>query len=188
MGLQGSESPSERRSDPNWKPGRFWKPTTRNFKAKDRTEGSHRCQHYHCCVFAVPPPYLGRGYFPSVRQNIEVPAQAVLITSCIAFVSSLCNPIIYSIRKIEFRRGVKNVFRRIGLHAGVNDVHNNVIGTNNLRFGANPGTDMSTSTSAAAIVRQHYGHGRLNGSTERTGVNSQRRCLSPIPEISDKDD
>ena len=121
-------------------------------------------------------------------KNIEVPAQAVLITSCIAFVSSLCNPIIYSIRKIEFRRGVKNVFRRIGLHAGVNDVHNNVIGMNNLRFRANPGTDMSTSTPAAAIVRQHYGHGRLNGSTERTGVNSQRRCLSPIPEISDKDD
>ena len=121
-------------------------------------------------------------------KNIEVPAQAVLVTSCIAFVSSLCNPIIYSIRKREFRRGVKNVFRRIGLYENSNDIDNNVIGMNNLRFGANPSTDISTSTSTATILAQHQGHGRLNGSTERPGVNFQRRCLSPIPEISDKDD
>ena len=121
-------------------------------------------------------------------KNIKIPAEAVLVTSCIAFVSSLCNPIIYSIRKREFRRAVKNVFRRIGLYENSNNIDNNVVGMNNLRFGANPSTDISTSTSAATIVAQHQGDGRLNGSTERTGVNFQRRCLSPIPEMSDKDD
>ena len=128
------------------------------------------------------------GYSRQLDKNIEVPAQAVLVTSCIATVTSLCNPIIYSIRKREFRKGVKNVFRRIGLYKNSNDIDNNVIGMNNLRFGANPSTDISTSTSTATIVAQHQGHGRLNGSTERPGVNFQRRCLSPIPEISDKDD
>ena len=121
-------------------------------------------------------------------KNIEVPAQAVLVTSCIAFVSSLCNPIIYSIRERQFRRAVNNVFRRIGLYESSNDIDNNVIGMNNLRFGMNPGTDISTSTSATAIVVQHQGHRRLNGSTGRTGVSFQRRYLSPIPEISDIDD
>ena len=48
-------------------------------------------------------------------ESIEVPAEAVLITFSIFMANSLCNPIIYSIRKREFRRAVKNVFRRIGL-------------------------------------------------------------------------
>ena len=128
------------------------------------------------------------GYGRQLDKNIAVPAKLVLVTSCIAFVGSLCNPIIYSVRKRKFRTAVKNVFRRIRLYESSNDVHNIVIGMNNVRFGANPGTDISTSTSATAIVVQHQGHRRLNGSTGRTGVSFQRRSLSPIPEISEKDD
>ena len=45
----------------------------------------------------------------------EVPAEVILVTNVIFFISTLCNPIIYSIRKREFRAGVKNVFRRMGI-------------------------------------------------------------------------
>ncbi|XP_078350644.1 octopamine receptor beta-1R-like [Oculina patagonica] len=48
-------------------------------------------------------------------KNVEVPAEAILSTNCIFTVSSLCNPIVYSIRKREFRAGIKNVLRRMGV-------------------------------------------------------------------------
>ena len=48
------------------------------------------------------------------RQGIDVPAEAVHVTTCIYFLSTLCNPIIYSIRKREFRKAVKKIFRRAG--------------------------------------------------------------------------
>ena len=41
------------------------------------------------------------------RQGIDVPAEAVHVTTCIYFLSTICNPIIYSIRKREFRKAVK---------------------------------------------------------------------------------
>ena len=46
-------------------------------------------------------------------NSMKVPAEVILSTSCIFTVTSLCNPIIYSIRKREFRTGIKNVLRRI---------------------------------------------------------------------------
>ena len=69
------------------------------------------------------------GILRQMVESIEVPAEAVLITSSIFMANTLCNPIIYSIRKREFRTGVKSVFRRIGGLCG-NGVHidNNVIG------------------------------------------------------------
>ena len=48
------------------------------------------------------------------RQGIDVPAEAVHVTTCIYFLSTICNPIIYSIRKREFRKAVKKIFRRAG--------------------------------------------------------------------------
>ena len=47
--------------------------------------------------------------------GIDVSAEVVLATTCTFFVSTLCNPIIYSIRKREFRTAVKKVFRLIGV-------------------------------------------------------------------------
>ena len=44
--------------------------------------------------------------------SIKVSSEAVLVTYCIYMFSSVCNPIIYSIRKRDFRRAVKNLFRR----------------------------------------------------------------------------
>ena len=46
-------------------------------------------------------------------KSIEVSAPVILVTSSIVAVNSLCNPIIYSIRKREFRTAMKNLFRRI---------------------------------------------------------------------------
>ncbi|XP_068704932.1 octopamine receptor beta-1R-like [Montipora foliosa] len=48
-------------------------------------------------------------------KAITVPSQAVLITSCIFIASSVCNPIIYSVRKRDFRSVVKKLLRRIGI-------------------------------------------------------------------------
>ena len=52
-----------------------------------------------------------RLFFP----GIDVPAEVDLATTCIFFLSTICNPIIYSIRKREFRNAVKKMFRRIGV-------------------------------------------------------------------------
>ena len=57
--------------------------------------------------------------------KINVPAKVVLSTSCIYIVSGVCNPIIYSIRKREFRNAVKSVLRRTGLCGISNDIDNN---------------------------------------------------------------
>ncbi|KAJ7325656.1 hypothetical protein OS493_029525 [Desmophyllum pertusum] len=54
-------------------------------------------------------------------RSTTVPTEAILTTTCIFFVSSLCNPIIYSIRKRDFRTGVKNVLRRMGIYRSSND-------------------------------------------------------------------
>ena len=117
-------------------------------------------------------------------QSINVPAEAVLITSCIFFLSSLCNPIIYSIRKRDFQTALKKVLRRIGVCGISNDIDNNVIAMNNARFGANPVTEAFTSTSAAALTTQHQ-DGRLYRNTGRAELNLQR-SLSPIPEFVEK--
>ena len=53
--------------------------------------------------------------------GIDIPAEAVLSTTCIFFLSAICNPIIYSIRKREFRKAVKKMFRRIGAGPYSND-------------------------------------------------------------------
>ena len=47
--------------------------------------------------------------------GIDFPAEAVLATMCIFFLSAVCNPIIYSIRKREFRKAVKKMLRKVGV-------------------------------------------------------------------------
>lgn len=122
-------------------------------------------------------------------KSMKVPAEVVLAAACIFFSSSLCNPIIYCIRKNDFRRGVKKVFRRIGLCRSSNDIDNNVIGMNNLRFGVNLVTASSQpcSTPAKALSTGHEDKGSY-GSIERERLNFQRRRLSPIPGIVDEHD
>ena len=59
-------------------------------------------------------PLCITGIYRQFVKSIKVPVEVVLATSSIFSSSSLCNPIIYCIRKNDFRRGVKKVFRRIG--------------------------------------------------------------------------
>ena len=47
--------------------------------------------------------------------GIDFPAEAVLATMCIFFLSAVCDPIIYSIRKREFRKAVKKMLRKVGV-------------------------------------------------------------------------
>lgn len=57
--------------------------------------------------------------------GIAIPAEAVLSTTCVYFLSAICNPVIYSIkrefRKREFRKAVKKMLRRIGVGPYSND-------------------------------------------------------------------
>ena len=60
-------------------------------------------------------PFWVSGICRLFVPGIDVPAEADLATACIFFLSTICNPIIYSIRKREFRSAVKKMFRRIGV-------------------------------------------------------------------------
>ena len=60
-------------------------------------------------------PFWVTGICRLFVPGIDVPAEADLATACIFFLSTICNPIIYSIRKREFRSAVKKMFRRIGV-------------------------------------------------------------------------
>ena len=60
-------------------------------------------------------PFWVTGICRLFVPGIDVPAEADLATACIFFLSTICNPIIYSIRKREFRGAVKKMFRRIGV-------------------------------------------------------------------------
>ena len=115
----------------------------------------------------------------------KVPAEAQLVTNCIFFASALCNPIIYSIRKRDFRDGVKKLLRWIGLCRSSVNIDNNVTCMNNLRLGANSSSDVKVSTStAAAAVISHYLDERYHRNLQRS-IRNFPRCLSPIPEIAE---
>ena len=63
--------------------------------------------------------------FRQFVQGVDVSLEADLSTTCIFFLSAICNPIIYSIRKREFRNAVKKMFRRIRICQ--NSIDNNIV-------------------------------------------------------------
>ena len=65
-------------------------------------------------------PFWVTGICRLFVPGIDVPAEADVATACIFFFSTICNPIIYSIRKREFRSAVKRMFRRIGVRQDSN--------------------------------------------------------------------
>ena len=106
-------------------------------------------------------------------QSTKVPAEVILSTTCIFFVSSLCNPIIYSIRKREFRIGVKNVLRLIGLYRNSYDISENV-GAGSEAFFLKITTE--------SLTRRDRESKRVY--SNRRAVTLQRPCLSSIPEVA----
>ena len=94
--------------------------------------------------------------------RIKVSSQVVLLSNCLFFVSSLCNPIIYSIRKKEFRDAVKKMFSRMRLFVRHNENDVIAIGITNLAIGARidgRSTCSYTTTSPELAARlQSYEH------------------------------
>ena len=116
--------------------------------------------------------------------RIKVSSQVVLLSNCLFFVSSLCNPIIYSIRKKEFRDAVKKMFSRMGLFVKHNENDVIAIGINNLAIGGRiEGLDSTcsyTTTSPELATRlQSYKH--YEDIRETTA--NFRPSLYAIPEI-----
>ena len=66
-------------------------------------------------------PGWGMSICQKFVPSIDVPAGAVLVAKCVFFLSAICNPIIYSIRKREFRNAVKKMLRKIGVCQDSND-------------------------------------------------------------------
>ena len=66
-------------------------------------------------------PGWGMSICQKFVPSIDVPAGAVLVAKCVFFFSAICNPIIYSIRKREFRNAVKKMLRQIGVCQDSND-------------------------------------------------------------------
>ena len=90
-------------------------------------------------------------------DSTNVPAEVMFVTSCIFFVTSLCSPIIYTIRKKEFRTAIKKIMRQIvELCGNCKKNENNVIEMDNFsRFNANLDTKASNLTAAAAFATRN---------------------------------
>ena len=118
-------------------------------------------------------PIFIEGLFCQFVQSIQVPPDVVIVRSCIFIVSSVCNPIIYSIRKREFRTVVKNMFRRMELSRCSNDIKNEVTAMNDLPMGANLGMKYQDER-----FQESIGRARLNF--------VQVSRLPPIAEIDEE--
>ena len=135
-------------------------------------------------VVCFLPVYIV-GILRQFVESIKVSAEVVLIKTCIFTASSICNPIIYSIRKRDFRTGLKNVLRCTGLFENSINISSEVIEMKNVRIGANLATEDSRSKPAATQATQ-YQDERLSGSTRQAGVSFQKSCLSPILEVDEE--
>lgn len=136
------------------------------------------------CVFPMNIARLFRLFW----KLGDVPAEAVQVLSSVFLISSLCNPIIYSVRKNEFRIGVKSLLRLCGLWKFQGDHNEKFIATNNLRFqrsipGRNimyhaaPLTDHASEDQHRSMFVSVMGLTRLKFESR----------LSPIPENAEED-
>ncbi|CAH3181367.1 unnamed protein product [Porites evermanni] len=136
------------------------------------------------CFFPLWVVNLLRKY----ATSIHLPPYLILGAKCIYVVSSVCNTIIYSIRKREFRAAVKQIFSRLGLiGSSQNDNDVLAIDINNLRNRDTNSKSPPACTSPRSatcslglvIKSQDKSRGEDNRETE---VNFQR-ALNTIPEI-----
>ena len=116
--------------------------------------------------------------------RIKVSSQVVLLSNALFFVSSLCNPIIYSIRKKEFRDAVRKMFSRMGLFVKANENDVIAIGINNLAIGGRidgRGSTCSYTTTSPEFARRLQSHKHYEDSWETTA--NFPPSLHAIPEI-----
>ena len=108
------------------------------------------------------------GLYVRFFKSTNVPSEAVLVTYCIFMFSSVCNPIIYSIRKRDFRRAVKEMVlrKRILPHGNqTTDIYNRMAPMSSV----NHDTVAPTSTSVVVLANQLQDE-RLPEGTSRPGV------------------
>ena len=137
------------------------------------------------CLF---PRYIVR-LFRLFWKFGKVPAEAVQVSSSVFLISSLCNPIIYSVRKREFRIGVKNLLRRSGLWKFQGDHNDEFIAMNNLRLPRciperNVMHQEAPSTDHAS--EDQHRSAMFVSMMELTRLKFESR-LSPIPENAEED-
>ena len=88
-------------------------------------------------------------------KSIKVPVKLLFVTNTIFCASSLCNPIVYSIRKRDFRTGVKNLLRQIEVCGSSNNVKANEVNINSFAFGHRLGSGTFNTKPRAAQETQH---------------------------------
>ena len=136
------------------------------------------------CFFPLWVVNLLRKY----ATSIHVPPYLILGAKCMYVVSSVCNTIIYSIRKREFRAAVKQIFSRLGLiGSSQNDNDVFAIDMNNLRNrdtnSKSPPACTSPRSAACSLGLVVKSQDKSRGVDNReTEVNFQR-ALNTIPEI-----
>ena len=118
-----------------------------------------------------------RQFFP----EINVPDEVVLATTCIFFLSSLCNPIIYSIRKKEFRAAIRKMLSRIGVCRLSDGNDSGKV----VRFCANRESEGPSATTVKLATRDLHGECIYLETKGRSLPKFERSSLSPIKEISD---
>ena len=106
-----------------------------------------------------------------IVKSTIIPSEAILVTNCIFTFSSVCNPIIYSIRQRDFRTAVKKTFLRIQIapQSNPHDIDNSVTGIRSLTCSANHSAVASTSTAVVELANQLQDERLLEG-MGRAGV------------------
>ena len=136
------------------------------------------------CFF---PMYIAR-LFRLFWKFGKVPAEAVQVSSSVFLISSLCNPIIYSVRKREFRLGMKNLLRRSGLWKFQGDHSDEFIAMNNLRFPrCIPDRNVMHQEAPSTDHSSEDQHRSMFVSVMRLTRLKFESRLSPIPENAEED-
>ena len=151
-------------------------------RIKDRKAAVDVCIIIAAFVICYLPEWTDfvlRNYF-----EVEFPPEVTQTTRCIYYMSSVTNPIIYSVRKREFRGAVKRTLRRVGGLCAISFASgtDNIIGVHDLRL--TPTRIPCIAESKAAQVAQNK-----NSLDSRTlnvprGIEMNlQRCHPPTEEI-----
>ena len=131
-------------------------------------------------------PYWFAGLYRLHIESSKFPAEAIIVVNCIFLANTGCNPIIYSIRKRDFRAGVKNIWGRICemCRACLNDIRETEVITDNFRsLFIFRGEVFTVRTTTAPALEQRNKELQNNGGVKQFAVRLYRSDLSSIEEV-----
>ena len=108
------------------------------------------------------------------------------MVNCIFLANTGCNPIIYSIRKRDFRAGVKNIWVRICemCRACLNNIRETEVITDNFRsLFIFRGEVFTVRTTTAPALEQRNKELQVNGGVKQFAARLYRSDLSSIEEV-----